>query len=92
MRLYAIKDEVAVEFMPPFPARNDAHALRQAAVARSNDEYAKTHADEFTLYYLGGWNRETGEIYDLGPEIVEPNLENTLEEGDNGRDIAHRIG
>lgn len=78
MELYAIEDTVAQEYMPPFVAQNDLTALRVFGNTMSADAYAKEHVDEFKLWCLGSWNRDTGDIYgydDVSRHEVKPNID-----------------
>jgi len=95
MKLYAIKDDVACEFQPPFLARNDAHAIRIFGLTIAQDEYAKGHSDEFSLYNICDWNRISGTISRDGPGYprrVSVTLDNAFEEEGNGQHIPSREG
>lgn len=62
MKLYTIKDLVKDECLPPIPCKTDGQAWREFDVLISRDEYAKTHAEEYTLLYIGEYDTTTGVI------------------------------
>lgn len=68
MKIYAIKDSSAAYWLPPFTARNDAHAIRM--FAQSMGEMFRFR-DDFSLFAFGEWNDDLGELTAFdGAEIV----------------------
>lgn len=67
MKLYCVRDE-KIGFNQPFVCANDLDALRQFqdTINRPPQNGIKStlalHPEDFSLYCLGGWEQETGEI------------------------------
>lgn len=61
-KLYAIKDK-RIEFGPLYEDKNDASALRNfEELIRKGDSLANRYPDDFELYYMGEYDRDTGEV------------------------------
>ena len=58
MRLYALYDTYAEEFMPLFEARNDALALRAISGLPDTAFPQGTTREDFVLYKLGFFDRD----------------------------------
>jgi len=67
MKIYAIRDNAAAFFMPPFTAQNDNVATR-LFIGSMGDSF--THRTDFVLYRLGAFDSETGVIDVDEPTIV----------------------
>ncbi len=62
MTLYAVKDEMAELFLTPTVFRNEGEAKRQFKDAIKNNRIWKDNASDFSLYELGSFDENTGEI------------------------------
>lgn len=63
IKIYAIKDNVAGTMGMPFYEKNRAIAIRSTTASANNSEGIKQIAKDLTLYELGEFNEETGEIF-----------------------------
>ncbi len=62
-QIYAVKDIVAEEFQPPFYLKNDAVAVKEFGKAcEQTDTQWHKHPNDYSLYYLGEFDTETGTI------------------------------
>lgn len=63
MNIYAIKDDALNRFMQPFFTHTNAAAIR-AFRDHTNEKGspANMHPGDYTLYYLGNFDEETGDI------------------------------
>lgn len=68
--IFCMKDEL-VGFMTPTLDQNEASALRnfRHAIA-STDGVLHTHPDNFSLWFLGTFNNETGELLPDSPQLL----------------------
>lgn len=62
MKLYAVKDEMSNLFLTPTPFKTEGEAKRQFKDAINNNRIWKDNPADFSLYKLGEYNEETGEI------------------------------
>jgi len=72
MQLYSLRDNVAGNFFPPFPARSHEHASRGFGDALSNREnplFAQ-YPHHFDLYHVGFMDEDTGVISSHDPRLV----------------------
>lgn len=82
--MYSVKDTIRDQMMPPFLARTEGQAWREYSALIANDEYAKTHAEEYELHYLAEFNDQTGELDTLElPRKLTINL-TAIKEETNG--------
>jgi len=70
-QLYAILDEKAALYLPPFTSQNDNTAIREfsAAIGQEGHKF-NTHSEDFSLWALGSFDQETGAIQPNDPKIV----------------------
>lgn len=71
LHIYAVLDRKAQAFGRPFTIQNDAMAIRAFAAAQSDpgSEISK-YPEDFTLYSLGAFDDQTGEIIPNHPKPV----------------------
>lgn len=71
MNLYSVKDEVAETFGRPFPAHNNGMAIRTFIGEVNNSESGLLHTNskDFTLYLIGEFDEDTG---NLVPSVPGP--------------------
>lgn len=62
IKIYAIKDTVAGTMGQPFYEKNRAMAIRSATASANNNEGIKAIAKDLTLFELGEYDEETGQI------------------------------
>lgn len=62
IKIYAIKDNIAGTMGMPFYEKNRAIAIRSITSSANTNEGIKQIAKDLTLYELGEFNEETGEI------------------------------
>lgn len=69
MRLYSVYDRVAEEFNPPWPANNDAVALRQFQAFK--EKMSAIAENDLMLYCLCVWDSSCGitERFDVPREV-----------------------
>lgn len=67
---YAVKDELANRFLSPNLMNNEELAKRQFKTQINNIELWKDNASDFSLFKLGTFNDETGEIIYKPEKIV----------------------
>lgn len=65
LRLYTIRDIVAGEFGPVYESKNDEVAVRQYQMVINKTEFK----DDYTLYYIGDFDKETGILYPVGKPV-----------------------
>ena len=81
--LYSVYDAKAQRFLPPFLAPNEMVAMRQmASMVMDSSSVFGMHAEDFTLFKLGGFEPVSGNI----------TLETTPVEMVNGRVLQIRLG
>lgn len=73
MKLYSIKDRATGAFMTPWPAHQDAHAIRmfQDNVNDPNSACNK-HPDDYDLWFVGYFDDDTGKLQ-KGQDFGGPN-------------------
>lgn len=64
--LFSIMDKVAVEYSPPFTAKNEGMAQR----AYQNELQKGLKPQEFTLWKIADYDSETGKIYNCEPSEI----------------------
>jgi len=71
MRLYAVHDSVAGEYLAPFSASNDAEAIRGSInlIFQPNSKFGHHHAD-FSLHRLADFNQEQGVFTAEAPAML----------------------
>lgn len=71
LNIYSVHDRKAAVFARPFIAPNDGMALRSFAAAKldPSTELAK-FPEDFSLYLLGSFDDETGELSPVVPIVV----------------------
>ena len=60
--LYVVKDELANHYFNPTPFLSKEEAERQFKTNVNNIELWKNNASDFSLFKVGEYNEETGEI------------------------------
>ena len=60
--IYSVKDELSNEFMQPALISNDDLAKRQFKTQVNTITLWKENASDYSLYKIGSFNNETGEI------------------------------
>jgi hypothetical protein len=69
--IYTIKDAIAGIYLHPIFERNDASAVRALREALANREHTfAKNPNDYTLYAIGTWDEETGEILGREPEAI----------------------
>lgn len=63
MKLYSLKDRLN-GLTPPIPLANDEVAQRWFKEMRTENLTVKMSPEDFSLWYMGEFNTETGEITD----------------------------
>lgn len=71
MKIYCLRDR-KVGFLTPVLAESDELAMRdvQNALRRGTGTLIDTHPEDFSLYCIGNFNQETGEIVSAVPYCV----------------------
>lgn len=87
MELYSIKDE-EMGFIPPVPLKNDAIARRWFKEYQVENITMRLFPSSFSLYHMGTWNSETGEIKAIQPQAVPTNKDDRKEIQD---EISERL-
>lgn len=69
--LFAVWDEKAEHYLPPFASTNEQTAKRQfrEAASREGHEFER-YSEDYTLFQIGVYDAKTGEISPEGPSIV----------------------
>lgn len=62
LNFYAVKDELANRFLAPTLMNSEAEAKRQFKTQINNIDLWKDNASDFSLFALGTYNDETGEL------------------------------
>lgn len=62
LNFYAVKDELANRFLAPTLMNSEAEAKRQFKSQINNINLWKDNASDFSLFALGTYNDETGEL------------------------------
>ena len=62
IKIYAVKDELTNTFLQPTFAENDLEITRIFAYQINNTPIWKDNPSDYSLYKLGTFNEETGEI------------------------------
>lgn len=62
IKIYAVKDELTNTFLQPTYGENDLEITRIFAYQINNTAIWKDNPADYTLYRLGTFNEETGEI------------------------------
>lgn len=68
-RVYSIFDKKTEEWSTPFFQTHDVTALRsfrEAVLTDDPNNMLKKYPKDFTLYYIGDWNNETGILKGVG--------------------------
>lgn len=69
--MYALHDAKAGFFLPPFVEHNDGMAIRQMSGILNNANHPITqHAEDYTLFQIGEFDRDTGAVYGLEPRGI----------------------
>lgn len=71
MQIYSIHDSKADAFLQPFFAANEKVALRYVETAvNTTDHEFRRHTEDYSLYHVGEFHEETGEIGSFTPRCV----------------------
>ena len=63
--LFSVYDAKAEEYKEPFPSVNAATAIREFQSVCENPQHVfHTHAEDFSLHQVGGWETDSGELLD----------------------------
>lgn len=67
LEIFAVYDSAAQAFLQPFfaPAKGSALRMLTDAVNDEKHEFSK-HAADYTVFYLGSWDDNSG-VFDSGP-------------------------
>ena len=68
--LYSVKDELS-DFGPPIPFQDCATAKRYFHTQLETNEFMKSNKNDFSLWYMGLFNAEKGEINPINAELIE---------------------
>lgn len=64
LNLYSIHDSKAVYYSAPFTARSHGEAIRMFSdTANSPDSNIGRHPADFTLFYIGGFDVQLGQLH-----------------------------
>ena len=87
LKLISMRDNVAGNFFPPFPARSNEHASRGFGDALANRENAlfAQYPDHFDLYFVCHFDEDTGVLSDGSPQLV---ITGALVARNRGLDLA----
>ena len=78
MQLYSIKDRLQ-GFIPPVPFTNEQIAQRWYKEMLGENLTMKMSPEDFSLYYIGEWDSETGEITNNDPkEVTYEQIQNSI--------------
>lgn len=71
VKLYAVHDTLAGLYLPPLVADTDAVVIRDFgdAVRKGNTPISE-HPEDYTLEFIGEYDRETGSIVGVSPRVV----------------------
>ena len=86
LQMYSIFDQAAKAFAQPFFMHNDGLAIRAFQDnANSADSQIAKHPDQFTLYNIGTYDDQTGQVDTVDPKslgiaqtYIQPEEQNTL--------------
>ena len=70
LEFYAVKDELSQTFLSPVLMNSEAEAKRQFKSQINNIPIWKDNPSDFSLYCLGSFNQETGELIGSPTKIV----------------------
>ena len=66
--MFAVYDSVSCVYDRPFPAMNDADAIRSfTSIAMNKDTVIGQHPEHFKLFRIGKYNDSTGNLKGEGP-------------------------
>lgn len=70
--MMAVFDSASAAFLPPFVVATPMMALRQIRdqAARQPDHDFVRHADQFTLFQVGSWDNESGDVKGCAPQSM----------------------
>lgn len=72
MNFYSIYDSALEQYLNPFLAPNNATAVRAIQLDMQRPDTQLKPATDFTLYMVGVWNKETGQITPQPPQQIVP--------------------
>lgn len=72
LEMMAIFDQAAKAFLPPFCVASEAIALRQLrALGQEQPKHDFVRfSDQYTLYFLGTFDNESGKVFATGPSSL----------------------
>lgn len=68
--MYSIKDELS-DYAMPLPFMDCDNAKRYFRTQLENNEFMSTNKNDFSIWYMGLFNTETGEINAQEPKLIE---------------------
>ena len=69
--MYSVYDAKAGSFAQPFFSVNEQLALRAVSAVMADEAHTFfLHAEDYTLYYLGDWDDETGALEPKQPAAL----------------------
>ena len=76
LNIYTIYDSAAVAYMRPFFQQSDGQAMRSFSdIALDADHEIGKHPEDYSLFRIGTYNDNTGEIKPLNRECLATALE-----------------
>jgi hypothetical protein len=74
--IYAVYDETAATYLPPFFLPNDAMAQRSFADAVMDEKHAfSKNIQDYTLFKLGQWESDSGDFEYVAPQMMQTALQ-----------------
>ena len=70
LEFYAVKDELSNRFLAPVLMNSEAEAKRQFKSQINNIQIWKDNPSDFSLYCLGSFNEETGQLIGSPVKLV----------------------
>lgn len=68
--IYSVFDSKAEYYMPFFVERNDMTAIRALEAAMQPGHPLWANATDYSLFHIGTWDQETGNIRVTGPKHI----------------------
>lgn len=68
--MYAIRDEAAAAYCPPAIEQYDDIAIRKFRMAIEGDATINFAPADFSLWYLGEYDNESGILYPAQPRLI----------------------
>ena len=93
LNVYSIYDDTAKAYTQPFFMKNHGEAVRLFAdeVNGSRDIPIKNHPEQFTLYYIGEWDNNSGNLELRDHQSLGKGIAYKQEEEKTGVDITEIV-